>query len=89
MARVDPNAVLVDLGRRLADLRAERGLTQEQLAAKLDVTVQYVQRVERGSENLTVRSIVRLVNALNITIGELFVASKSPDRPAGRPPKKS
>lgn len=81
----DPNAVLRDLGRRVAELRADLGLTQEALAEKLDVTFQYLQRIEAGRENLTVRSIVRLAGELGVPTSGLFEAPKSREVRVGRP----
>jgi transcriptional regulator with XRE-family HTH domain len=37
----------------VAERRRAYGLTQEQLAEKLDVSLKYLQRVEAGEENLT------------------------------------
>ncbi|MDP9115902.1 MAG: helix-turn-helix domain-containing protein [Actinomycetota bacterium] len=41
-----------DLGRFLADLRAERGLTQVQLADELGVSRRYVYEIENGKPSL-------------------------------------
>jgi HTH-type transcriptional regulator/antitoxin HipB len=41
-----------DLGRFLADLRAERGLTQAQLADELGVSRRYVYEIEAGKPSL-------------------------------------
>jgi HTH-type transcriptional regulator/antitoxin HipB len=41
-----------DLGRFLADLRAERGLTQVQLADELGVSRRYVYEIESGKPSL-------------------------------------
>jgi transcriptional regulator with XRE-family HTH domain len=73
------SAALLDrLGRRIAELRRGRPWTQEQFAEKLDVTVGYVQRVERGTENLTVASLARIATLLRVEVVELFA------QPAGR-----
>ena len=63
-------------------------MTQEQLSEVADVTVQYLQRVEAGRENLTVRSLLRLAALLEVTIVDLFATPTSresrPGRPVGR-----
>lgn len=82
-ARADE--VLRDLGRRVAELRAARGLTQERFAEEADVTVQYLQRVERGRENLTVRSLVRLAVLLRVSITDLFAMPAQREVRPGRP----
>jgi transcriptional regulator with XRE-family HTH domain len=83
---VDPgDTVLRDLGRRVSELRRSREMTQETLAEEANVTVQYLQRIEGGRENLTVRSLVRLAKLLDVQVRELFRAPRSRRAPVGRP----
>jgi transcriptional regulator with XRE-family HTH domain len=86
-ARADD--VLRDLGRRVAELRASRGLTQERFSEDADITAQYLQRVEAGRENLTVRSLVRLANLLHVSITDLFATPAKREARPGRPRKRS
>lgn len=81
--------VLRDLGRRVAELRTAEGMTQEQLAERAEVTVQYLQRVESGRENLTVKSILRLAELLEVTVIDLFAKPALREAKAGRPKKQS
>ena len=53
-----------DVGRRIRELRAGLGLTQQALADRIGVTVQYAQRVEGGSVNLTLASLLKFADAL-------------------------
>lgn len=90
MAAPDPARVLRDLGRRIAELRAGRGMTQDVLAERADFTVQYLQRVEAGRENLTVRSLAALAALLGAQVADLFAAPASRDKPRpGRPKRAS
>jgi transcriptional regulator with XRE-family HTH domain len=75
--------VLSDVGRRVAELRLAADLTQEELAEALAVSVKYVQRVERGRCNLTLDSMVKLVNAQGARMADLHV----PPRPTRTPTK--
>lgn len=52
------------VARRMAKLRSERGLTQEQLAAALDFATKNVQRMESGKQNLSLRTIEKVAAAL-------------------------
>ncbi len=87
MARYAPDRLVRDIGRRVAEIRRERGLTQQALASKLRATMQWVQQIEYGA-NLTVHSLARVANALDIDLEALLV----PPRPSsyvmrlGRPP---
>lgn len=73
------------MGRRVAELRAERGLTQETLAEKLGVSGVYVRRVELGRENLTIRSVARFAAMLSVRTADLFVPPASREVRVGRP----
>ena len=50
----------------MAERRRAYGLTQEELAERLDVSTKYLQRLEAGDENLTIRSVVGIANALDV-----------------------
>ena len=81
----DAEQILIRLGRRVAELRAASGRTQEALAEELDVSAAYLQRVEAGAENLTVRSLVRLARHLAVDVQALFDPPASTGRRPGRP----
>jgi len=81
----DPERVLGLIGRRVAELRASRELTQEQLAERAEVSARYIQRVEAGTENLTVRTLIKMSNALRVTLAELLVTPVKPRARPGRP----
>jgi transcriptional regulator with XRE-family HTH domain len=74
-----------DLGRRIAEVRAERGLTQEALAEKVEVSVRYVQSVEGGRENLTVETLAKLGNTLRVAVAALFTVPATRKVKRGRP----
>jgi transcriptional regulator with XRE-family HTH domain len=83
---VDPERLCKDVGRRIAELRRERRLTQEALAARLGTTFQWVSKLEAG-RNLTLYSLVRVSNALKVSLADLLVRPRKPDaaRKPGRP----
>jgi transcriptional regulator with XRE-family HTH domain len=68
------------IGRRIAELRIAREITQEQLAEKSEVDARYLQRIEAGEINLTVDTLVRIANVLRVEIGALFGADVPPSR---------
>ena len=89
MEPLDTSAVTHGVGRRIAELRADAHLTQEQMAEQLGVSLKYVQRVEAGRENLTIRSLVRFANILGVEVAELFAPPRSHEVRRGRPPGRS
>lgn len=63
-----------DVVGRLADVRRERGITQEALAAKLEIAPRNLQRIEAG-QNLTLKTLWRIGRALGVEVRIDFVAS--------------
>jgi transcriptional regulator with XRE-family HTH domain len=81
----DPAALLRSVGRRIAEVRRERGWTQDDLSLKAGVSVGYVRRLEAGSENLTLVSLVGLANVLEVPALELLHPPSSNEVRRGRP----
>lgn len=75
----DPAKLIRSVGRRIAELRRQARLTQEELAEQLDVGSRYVSRAERG-ENLTLDTLARFANVLGVRARELL----DPPRPESR-----
>ena len=60
-------------GEAIRALRKARGLTQELLAEKTDLHVNYVSLVERGLSAPALDTICALADALGLTVSELAV----------------
>lgn len=60
------------IGIRIRNIRANKGLTQEALAEKMGMGPKYVSGIERGKENPTLNTFVRIAECLEVPIGELF-----------------
>lgn len=54
-----------DLGRFLADLRAERDMTQDELADALGISRRYVYEIESGKPSLYTDRLFALLRLLN------------------------
>lgn len=87
MAHEDPQEVIRDVGRRIAEIRTGLGLTQEQMAERLGMTLKGYQFIERGVQNLTIKTMVKVAGALDVRTAELFAAPASREVRRGRPPK--
>lgn len=59
------------IGAVLRDFRIQRGLSQEQLAAKARMHRNYVGGVERGEKNPTMKSVGRILAVLGVSWSEL------------------
>lgn len=63
------------LGAYVRALREQQKLTLEQLAAKADITYQYLSGVENGKENFTIQVLERLSRALGTTFRNLVAVA--------------
>lgn len=64
--------VHTSFGKRVKELRAARGITQETLAELVGVDRSYMGFVERGERNPTLDKIALIAKALKVPLSELF-----------------
>jgi transcriptional regulator with XRE-family HTH domain len=72
-------SILKFLGARIRDMRKSQGLSQEQLAEVSGLHHTYIGAVERGERNISIKSLLKITDALKISMGEVF-ESVDPDR---------
>ena len=60
------------MGDRIKETRKNRGLTQENLAEQLDVSVEYVSQIERGIKMPSMQIFVKLVEVLDVSADYLL-----------------
>jgi ribosome-binding protein aMBF1 (putative translation factor) len=58
-------------GERIASARKAAGLTQKQLAARLNVPQSQISRIERNPDHTTVRTLKRVAKALHVDVSAL------------------
>ncbi len=64
-----------EIGRRVAQLRKEKGWSQEQLAFECDMHRTYISQVERGVINPTIGSLDTIAKALGLNCRDFLVES--------------
>lgn len=69
---MDKNEYLVRFGKRMKELRKQKGLSQEKLALLCELDRSYVGSVERGERNISLINIHKIAMALNVNTTELF-----------------
>jgi transcriptional regulator with XRE-family HTH domain len=60
------------IGIRIGEIRKKKGFTQEDLAGRMEIGPKYLSSIERGKENPTLNTLIRLAQALEVDMGELF-----------------
>jgi transcriptional regulator with XRE-family HTH domain len=61
----------LSFGRALRQLRHNAGLTQQQLADRIGMGVEYVSRLENGHRGARWHTVMRLLRALDATLADL------------------
>ncbi|WP_082815711.1 helix-turn-helix transcriptional regulator [Flavobacterium chilense] len=60
------------LAKRLKEIRAEKGLSQEELAYRSEITLSQIARIETVRINPTVSTIFKIARALDVAPSEIF-----------------
>ena len=62
----------IGLGKRIADARHSKGLTQKDLACLVGVTAQAVSKWERGGSCPDISILDEVADALNVSVSDLL-----------------
>jgi transcriptional regulator with XRE-family HTH domain len=79
--RDDPRVLF---GRRLAQIRKEKGWSQETLSLESGIARSYLGGVERGQRNIALVNICKLAHALAVPVADLFTFSQSAEQKSKR-----
>lgn len=66
------NLVEIAMGARLRSLRLRVGLSQEDIACRLGVSFQQVQKYETGANRISPSRLVQLAHLFQVPVGALF-----------------
>lgn len=76
----DEHAFFVDLGKRIATLRKEQGLSQVQLGEMLGVSQQKISHIEVGRSRVPLSLLPSLARALAVSVEELLGEERKPGK---------
>ena len=67
------------IGQRIKQARLNKNLTQEDLAEKIDISVAFLSRVERGNSHINLKRLNQICRLLDVSEGYILngVSSKS------------
>ena len=60
------------IGKRIRELRKQRGLSQEELGWKAELHFTYIGAVERGEKNCSIITLEKIAKGLQVDIKDLF-----------------
>ncbi len=71
----------VRLGKRIAELREDRGMTQKDLADRAGLSVTFLSEVENGKRNISMGKLLSIADQLETTTDYLARGTHSETRP--------
>lgn len=74
------------LGGRVRELRQRRGWTLEVAAEAMDLDLKHLQKVESGQINVTLVTLVRIAEGLDVPMSSLFRSPRGA-KPAAKSPR--
>ena len=72
MGSKKPDLIDVEVGQRIRILRLAAGLSQSELAERIGVTFQQVQKYEKGMNRVGAGRLTKIARVLNVPIGSFF-----------------
>lgn len=72
MSDVSESKLLKAFGKRVAEVRRSRNLTQEQLAEKTDISPLSISFIEQGRRWPRIATLQRIADCLGVPLAELF-----------------
>ena len=63
---------LINLGSNIKKYRQEKGLTQLNLAMQLELSHEYICRVEKGQKFMSLKKLFELADILDVSVKKLF-----------------
>lgn len=75
---------LEKVGKRIREIRKAKGLSQEKLGEECGFTFSYIGGIERAENNVSIKNLEKIANALDVELYELFVDYKDLKKLAGK-----
>ena len=62
----------IKLGKRIRSLRVAKKLTQQELGNRAEVNYKFLGEIERGRQNPSFETLVKIANAMSVNLNELL-----------------
>ena len=70
------SAELKDIGKRISSRRKQLNYTQEQIAEKMDVSIQMVSNLERGIKAIKIENLIKISEILKISTDYILTKNR-------------
>jgi transcriptional regulator with XRE-family HTH domain len=68
---MDTDGIRAEIGRRIRNLRLDRGMSQVMLADAAELSRVNLSRIERGKAAVMITTLLRITRALGVTLADL------------------
>ncbi len=69
---MNEKAIYISIGKRIKQLREERNLTQEKLAEKSGLSIDYIGKIEVNINQPGLKALIKIADALKVQLKEIF-----------------
>ena len=59
-------------GKNFKTIRLKKGMSQGDIAKRLNVGASYISKIERGTQNVSLKGIEKLAKAIGVSAGKLM-----------------
>ena len=66
------DSITIRFGKRLKELRNQKGLSQEKFALQIEMNRTYYASVEAGRRNVSLNNIKKIAEGLEVSLEDLF-----------------
>ena len=74
------NEIIYEIGKKIKTLRKQKGLTQAELAEKINVDSKYISRLETGISVASIATMIKISKALDIQLSDIFVVESEQEK---------
>lgn len=64
--------IKVAIGKRIADLRKAKKLSQQKFSYEAEIERSYLTHIEKGRKNISIETLIKITNALEISLKDFF-----------------
>lgn len=61
-----------EIGRRIKEARKQQSITQEEMAEKMELSVAFLSRIERGTSHISLKVLTQICEILEVSEGEML-----------------
>ena len=69
---MDKHPNLIKIGKKITELRKQKGFSQEGFAAEAGLGRTYYGRVERGEQNISIQNLIQIALTLQVELSDLL-----------------